>query len=391
MAASEAGKPARKGPKGLKKKKIKKQSQEVTKQDVDENDGPKEEVLKEEEEEVEKNADDNGSSKDENEEEEEEEEGPKKISKKTQARRLEEAGEAGEAAASKEPRGVIYLGHIPKGLAEPQMKEFFGQFGELTRLRISRSKKNAAPKGYGFIEFAEESVAKIVADTMNKYLLFGKSLVCHIVPKEKQHPALWKGCNKKMINREKIRRDSARKSFNDRPTVEIDGETVPQVTTTQLNKQKNKLKKLKGKLERLGVDFDPHEVVPVVPDIKLLPGLTLKSDGIARCKTSEQPGVANEATNNGEALEKLGVGSKTSGGNEEAPPIAEVQQRKKKRRRTPVGDDASGVTERQSDIGGVSAGVLDAGNDDKKVSVTSNEEANSKNPSGKKRKKVRSS
>ena len=38
-------------------------------------------------------------------------------------------------------RGVVYLGHIPPGFYEPQMKKFFGQFGRVTRLRLSRSKK----------------------------------------------------------------------------------------------------------------------------------------------------------------------------------------------------------------------------------------------------------
>merc|ERR1712224_631319 len=100
------------------------------------------------------------------------------------------------------PRGVIYLGHIPKGFFEPQMRKYFEQFGEVSRLRLSRSKRNAHSKGYAFIEFKDEEVAQIVADTMSKYLLFGKTLVCHVVPKEKVHKNLFKGMGmgKKMKN-----------------------------------------------------------------------------------------------------------------------------------------------------------------------------------------------
>lgn len=47
-------------------------------------------------------------------------------------------------------------------------KRYFSQFGEVTRFRISRSRKSGASKGYGFIEFRQESVARIVAQTMNK-------------------------------------------------------------------------------------------------------------------------------------------------------------------------------------------------------------------------------
>lgn len=37
--------------------------------------------------------------------------------------------------------GVVYVGHLPRGLSEPQLREYFEQFGTVTRLRLSRSKK----------------------------------------------------------------------------------------------------------------------------------------------------------------------------------------------------------------------------------------------------------
>jgi len=36
---------------------------------------------------------------------------------------------------------VIYIGHIPHGFYEEQMRGFFSQFGIVTRVRLSRSKK----------------------------------------------------------------------------------------------------------------------------------------------------------------------------------------------------------------------------------------------------------
>lgn len=39
--------------------------------------------------------------------------------------------------------GVIYVGHLPIGLFEPQLKSYFEQFGKVLRLRLSRSKKVA--------------------------------------------------------------------------------------------------------------------------------------------------------------------------------------------------------------------------------------------------------
>jgi hypothetical protein len=37
--------------------------------------------------------------------------------------------------------GVVYLGRIPHGFFESQMRAYFSQFGKVTRLRLSRSKK----------------------------------------------------------------------------------------------------------------------------------------------------------------------------------------------------------------------------------------------------------
>ncbi|XP_074071064.1 MKI67 FHA domain-interacting nucleolar phosphoprotein [Macrotis lagotis] len=91
--------------------------------------------------------------------------------------------------------GVVYLGHLPRGLYEPQLKEYFTQFGTVKRLRLSRSKKTGNSKGYGFLEFESDDVAKIVADTMNNYLFCERLLKCHFVPPEKVHEELFKGCD----------------------------------------------------------------------------------------------------------------------------------------------------------------------------------------------------
>ncbi|KAM9284663.1 MKI67 FHA domain-interacting nucleolar phosphoprotein [Cariama cristata] len=92
--------------------------------------------------------------------------------------------------------GVVYVGHLPRGLCEPQIYEYFEQFGTVTRLRLSRSKKTGASKGYGFIEFESDDVAKIVADTMNNYLFSERLLKCQFLSPERVHENLFKNCNK---------------------------------------------------------------------------------------------------------------------------------------------------------------------------------------------------
>ena len=98
--------------------------------------------------------------------------------------------------SSTEP-GVVYLGRIPHGFYEHEMRAYFTQFGHITRLRLSRNRKTGKSKHYAFIEFENEGVAKIVAATMDTYLMFGHILRCKLVPKEDVHESMWKGANKR--------------------------------------------------------------------------------------------------------------------------------------------------------------------------------------------------
>ncbi|XP_066201617.1 MKI67 FHA domain-interacting nucleolar phosphoprotein [Saccopteryx leptura] len=88
--------------------------------------------------------------------------------------------------------GVIYVGHLPPALYETQIQAYFSQFGTVTRLRLSRSKKTGNSKGYAFVEFESEDVAKIVAETMNNYLFGERLLKCHFMPPEKVHEELFR-------------------------------------------------------------------------------------------------------------------------------------------------------------------------------------------------------
>ena len=82
---------------------------------------------------------------------------------------------------SNNDRGILYVGHLPKGFNETELKNFFQQFGQVTKLRVSRSVKTARSRGYAFLEFAERKVAEIAAKAMNNYLMFGRQLDVHIM------------------------------------------------------------------------------------------------------------------------------------------------------------------------------------------------------------------
>jgi nucleolar protein 15 len=101
------------------------------------------------------------------------------------------------ATSSSGTPGVMYLARIPHGFYEHELRSYFGQFGDITRLRVVRNKKTGASRHRAFIEFADAEVADIAARTMDKYLLFGHILSAKTVPPAQVHPDLFKGANRR--------------------------------------------------------------------------------------------------------------------------------------------------------------------------------------------------
>ena len=112
--------------------------------------------------------------------------------KKTQ-KKLTQAAQKG----NKDGPGTVYVGRVPHGFYENEMRQYFSQFGTITKLRLSRNRKTGHSKHFAFIEFESSHVAKIVAETMDNYLIFGHILKCKYVPPESLHAETFKGANKR--------------------------------------------------------------------------------------------------------------------------------------------------------------------------------------------------
>ncbi|KAK4988695.1 nucleolar protein [Elasticomyces elasticus] len=108
---------------------------------------------------------------------------------------LNELKEAGKSDAN--TPGVIFVGRIPHGFFEHQMRAYFSQFGEISTLRLSRNRRTGHSKHYAFIRFASSAVADIVAKTMDKYLMFGHILQVKRIPDEQVHENLFKGAGRR--------------------------------------------------------------------------------------------------------------------------------------------------------------------------------------------------
>lgn len=161
---------------------------------------------------------------------------------------------SGSKATSGE-RGVVYLSNVPHGFYENQMFKFFSQFGKVTNVRLGRSKKTGGFRGYAFVEFRFADVAKIVAESMNNYLMHEKLMRAKVVPPEKVRPAMFKH----RVNPEKPPGKKARALAKKQVNMDRD----ERQEQARRRKQHSKLTKSTAKLRELGVDIIAH-----LPDIE---------------------------------------------------------------------------------------------------------------------------
>lgn len=70
---------------------------------------------------------------------------------------------------------TIYVGNIPWSTTEDQLKEYFGEHGQVLSARIITERATGRSKGYGFVEVPEEDADKIIE--LNGTELDGRKLV----------------------------------------------------------------------------------------------------------------------------------------------------------------------------------------------------------------------
>lgn len=158
---------------------------------------------------------------------------------------------------AKKPTGepaVVYIGRIPHGFYEHEMRQYLSQFGPVTRIRLSRNKKTGASKHFAFVEFEESSTAEIVAKTMDNYLLFGHILKCKTIPKEQVHADLFKGAN----TRFKV------VPLNKMAGLKLQKPLSESTWKTRVAKEESKRAKQAAKLKDMGYEFE-------APDLKAVP------------------------------------------------------------------------------------------------------------------------
>lgn len=173
-----------------------------------------------------------------------------------QKKRLKRLAESSELEKS----AVVYVGRIPHGFYEQEMKAYFEQFGKIIRLRLSRNRRTGESKHHAWIEFESATVAEIVAKTMDSYLLFNHILKVKVVPDEQIPANLFKGCNRR---------------FKKVPWNKMEGRKLAQGATEEVwekrtAKEQKRRQDKADKLKAIGYEFD-------APALKSAKGLAQKA------------------------------------------------------------------------------------------------------------------
>jgi RNA recognition motif-containing protein len=61
----------------------------------------------------------------------------------------------------------IFISNISFKVREQALSDLFGQYGEVTSVRIIKDKESRRSKGYGFVEMANDSEAQTAIQALN--------------------------------------------------------------------------------------------------------------------------------------------------------------------------------------------------------------------------------
>lgn len=152
------------------------------------------------------------------------------------------------------PRGAPSR-HLPHGFYERELLGFFSQFGRLTRVRVSRSKKTGRAKHYAFLEFAVPEVARIAAEAMDGHFMFAQRLSVRCLRRREVHPELFKGANRK-FKQVPWRKIEAERHNRDR---------TPQEHAARVAKLLRRDRKRREQIKAAGIDYEYDGLEAALP------------------------------------------------------------------------------------------------------------------------------
>lgn len=70
----------------------------------------------------------------------------------------------------------IYVGNLPYDLNEEAIKAMFAEFGEVTSVTLINDRESGRPKGFGFVEMADDSAGQAAISALNGKEIGGRTV-----------------------------------------------------------------------------------------------------------------------------------------------------------------------------------------------------------------------
>jgi len=71
----------------------------------------------------------------------------------------------------------LFVGSLPWGVDDAKLQDLFSEFGEITQAVVLQDKMTGRSRGFGFVEFADDSAADAAVQKMNNADVDGRKIV----------------------------------------------------------------------------------------------------------------------------------------------------------------------------------------------------------------------
>ena len=83
----------------------------------------------------------------------------------------------------------IYVGNLPYGATEDELRTAFGAFGEVSTVNLITDKFTGQSKGFGFVEMADNASADKAIKGLNETAMGGRNLKVNQAKPRGERPA----------------------------------------------------------------------------------------------------------------------------------------------------------------------------------------------------------
>jgi RNA recognition motif-containing protein len=83
----------------------------------------------------------------------------------------------------------IYVGNLAYSVTEDELRDAFGEFGEVTSVNLIIDRGTGQSKGFGFVEMSDNSAADQAIKSLNGTALNGRNIKVNEAKPREQRPA----------------------------------------------------------------------------------------------------------------------------------------------------------------------------------------------------------